>query len=124
MRLHSQLNLRNYMRMTDPSSSLSKHVSYELQWRIQGRPPLFLDQTEARRAEKRFFGDRRPPSPPPRLFLKVWIRHCIISNYPFQPSSSLPIRASFCTFSVIYPFVSSFKRLFVCFTQFGGVSTV
>ena len=35
------------------------------QWRIQGRdppppPPLFLDQTEAQRAEKKFFGDRRP----------------------------------------------------------------
>ena len=88
-------------------------------------PPLFLDQTEARRAQKRFFWrPPPPPPPPPPLFLKVWIRHCIISNYPFQPSSSLPIRASFCTFCVIYPFVSSFKRLFVCFTQFGGVSTV
>ena len=73
MRLHSQWNLRNYMRMTDPSSSLSKHVSYELQWRIQEGPPLFLDQTEARRAEKRFFGDP-PPTP---LFLKVWIRHSL-----------------------------------------------
>ena len=33
-----------------------------LQWRIQGRGlvPLFLDQTEARRAEKSFFGDRAP----------------------------------------------------------------
>ena len=107
MRLHSQLNLRNYMRMTDPSSSLSKHVSYELQWRIQGTPPptLFLDQTEARRVEKRFFGDRSPPPPFPTLL-------------------SLPIRASFCTFCVIYPLVSSFKRLFLCFTQFGGVSSV
>ena len=27
-------------------------------------PTLFLDQTEARRAEKRFFGDRPPPPPP------------------------------------------------------------
>ena len=41
------------------------------QWRIQGRgqgdvpPPLFLDQTEARGAEKNFFGD-----PPP--YLRVW----------------------------------------------------
>ena len=46
-------------------------------WRIQGRgpggpalSPLFLDQTEAPRAEKIFFGDR--PLPP---YLKVWIRH-------------------------------------------------
>ena len=55
-----------------------------LQWRIQGRGlvPLFLDQTEARRAEKSFFGDRAPSylwvwmTTPPHLYLKVWIRHC------------------------------------------------
>ena len=43
-------------------------------------PPLFLDQTEARRAEKFFDAapslshglDDRPPHP----YLKVWIRHC------------------------------------------------
>ena len=47
-------------------------------------PSLFLDQTEARRAEKNF----RRPSPPPHfnagsgwpaptpLYLKIWIRHC------------------------------------------------
>ena len=47
--------------------------------------PLFLDQTEARRAKKHFFGrppppppiskdldDRHPPPLPP--YLKVWIR--------------------------------------------------
>ena len=28
-------------------------------------PTLFLDQTEARRVEKRFFGDRSPPPPLP-----------------------------------------------------------
>ena len=51
-----------------------------IQWRIQGRGPggpglpLFLDQTETRRAEKNFFGDRPPLSkglddltPPPSL---------------------------------------------------------
>ena len=38
--------------------------------------PLVLDQTEARRAEKKFFWDR-PPSPP---YLKVWIRHWTIYN--------------------------------------------
>ena len=51
-------------------------------------PPLFLDQTEARRAENFFW---RPP-PLPRLclrvwmtvpplppYLKVWIRHCAAS---------------------------------------------
>ena len=48
------------------------------------RPPLFLYKTEARRAEKSFFGDRAPslskglddrlprPSPP---YLKVWNHH-------------------------------------------------
>ena len=43
--------------------------------------PLFLDQTEARRAEKNFFGDR-PPLPeglddrlPPPHYLKVWVHH-------------------------------------------------
>ena len=53
-----------------------------IQWRIQGRVPggaglpLFLDQTETRRAEKNFFGERPPPlskglddldTPPPPL---------------------------------------------------------
>ena len=45
------------------------------------RPPLFLDQTEARRAEKNV-GDRPPPLPYLRVwmtglpsFLKVCIRH-------------------------------------------------
>ena len=40
------------------------------QWRIQGRarpPRLIVDQTEARRAEKIFFGDRAP------AYLKVWM---------------------------------------------------
>ena len=39
-----------------------------MQWPIQGRglgglppPPLFSDQTEARRAKRNFFGDRAPP---------------------------------------------------------------
>ena len=63
----------------------------KMQWQIQGRgpgggappSPLFLDQTEARRAGKFFFfspgpplsqglDDRPPPQPP---YLKVWIRH-------------------------------------------------
>ena len=42
-------------------------------------PPLFLDHTEAQKAEKNFFGDH-PPSPPPSkglddrapTYLKVW----------------------------------------------------
>ena len=35
--------------------------------------PLFLDQTEVRRAEKIFFETGRPP------YLKVWIRHWKLS---------------------------------------------
>ena len=34
-------------------------------------PPLFLDQTEARRAEKYLGGTASPPH------LKVWIQHCL-----------------------------------------------
>ena len=55
------------------------------QWRIQGKgpgtrpppPPLFLDRTDAQRAEKIGGGGdppyRWPPLPPPS-YLKVWIR--------------------------------------------------
>ena len=52
-------------------------------WRIQGRglggppPPLFLDQTEVRRAEKMFFGDWASP------FLRVWM-----NPPPYPPSLS------------------------------------
>ena len=35
-----------------------------------GRPPLFLDQTEARRAEKMFF--ETAPPPPLLPYLSVW----------------------------------------------------
>ena len=43
--------------------------SIPVQWRIQGEgpggaPPLFLDQTEGRRAENFFFWDRPPPPTP------------------------------------------------------------
>ena len=53
--------------------------------RGSARPLFFLNQTDARRAEKKIFGDRatplskglvdRRPSPPLSLYLKVWIRH-------------------------------------------------
>ena len=39
-------------------------------------PPLSLDQTEARKAEKKFFGD-----PYPSPYLKVWICHCKRGNW-------------------------------------------
>ena len=46
-----------------------------MQWRIQGGgglPPLFLDQTEAQRAEKNFFAYRTPPP-----YLRFWISELI-----------------------------------------------
>ena len=48
-------------------------------------PPLFLDQTEARRAEKNFL-ETPPPLPKglddfPPPYLKVWIPHCFV--FPF-----------------------------------------
>ena len=52
--------------------------------------PLFLDQTEARGAEKTSFGDRPPPvtsrpgwpaGPPPLPYPKVWISHWIIRQW-------------------------------------------
>ena len=65
--------------MADPGEGL----------RGPGAPPLFLDQNEARRAEKKFSEagpllisgsgwpacPPAPPPPPPPLYLKVWIRH-------------------------------------------------
>ena len=70
-----------------------KKANYEMhdelninQWRIQGRGPgeqllLIFRINEARRAEKKFFGDSPPLSqplddrlPPPHSYLKVWIR--------------------------------------------------
>ena len=38
-------------------------------------PPLFLDETEARRVENIFFQTTTPPPP----YLKVWIRYCLES---------------------------------------------
>ena len=42
-----------------------------------GSPPLFLDETEVRRAKKIIFGDRSPLSkgmddPPPPLISRIW----------------------------------------------------
>ena len=53
-------------------------------------PPLFLDQTVARRAEKIFFWNPPPPPPSPHPYLKVWILHWIIQN------SKLKMRIKYC----------------------------
>ena len=50
-------------------------------------PHLFLDQTEALRAEKNFCWDWPPPPPYLRVwlpvppYLKVWIRHCVALHF-------------------------------------------
>ena len=49
---------------------------------------LFLDQNEAQRAEKKFFGDQPPDLP----YLKVWIRHCILNSY-YSPVPLKPLLA-------------------------------
>ena len=58
----------------------------------KGGPPLFADQSEARRDEKNFFLDRSHPpylriwmNGPPPPYLKVWIRHCYDLVYRTQP---------------------------------------
>ena len=58
------------------------------QWRIQGRgpgarPPLFLGQSETRRAEKIRVWMTPPPPPPP--YPKVWIRHCLVCESNAHP---------------------------------------
>ena len=44
------------------------------------RPPLFLNHTEALRAEKKIGGGGLPPLYVRSLF-KVWIRHCLGVNF-------------------------------------------
>ena len=50
-------------------------------------PPLFLDQTEVQRAEKKIFFEtesppaRPSPRPPPPPYLEVWIRYCLLLLY-------------------------------------------
>ena len=62
------------------------------QWRIQergpgGPPPFFLDQTEARRAENIFLGDRSPP------YLRVWMTP---TPPPPQHTTLSPLRLITC----------------------------
>ena len=60
------------------------------QWRIKGMgpedpvppPPLFLDQTEAGRAEKKFFWDPPPPLPLSEgMDLPLWSKPRYISTF-------------------------------------------
>ena len=62
---------RKLPKLTPALFILSTKLYFTLQWQIQGRgpgglPPLFLDQTEVQRAEKKF-GETSPP------FLRVWM---------------------------------------------------
>ena len=85
-------------------------------------PPLFLDQTEAQRAEKIFLGHRPAPlsqgldDPPPPLYLKVWFRRCLHTHSPHRIH-----RAPLLRFlpSFIQPAIESFSlsiwiHLFLC----------
>ena len=64
---------------------MKREMQQRIQWGARPLPPLFLDQTEARRAEKKFGGTTNPPptfpylriwmTPPQPAYLKVWIRH-------------------------------------------------
>ena len=58
---------RKLPKVTPALFILSNKLFFTLQWRIQARGPvhpLFLDQTEAQRAEKKFFGGAAHPLPP------------------------------------------------------------
>ena len=72
---HDQVKLVNKKYL--PRFSVVQN-NFSLQWRIQERgprgpsPPLLLDQTEVRRAEKLFLDTALPPPPPPR-YLRVWM---------------------------------------------------
>ena len=64
------------------------------QGQIQGRGPgarrpLVLDQTEARRAEKPFFGDHPPP-----LYLRVWMSSPPLISRSGSASGNLRVRCS------------------------------
>ena len=67
-----QVSLKNRVHLAPGTLvSIPARLYETCQWRIQGpgvrAPPLFLDQTEDRRAEKTFWGDL--PSP----YLRVWM---------------------------------------------------
>ena len=80
----------------DPFTGKGHHLYLSLiyepttspQWRIQGRgpgarTPLFLGQSEVRRAEKIRVWMNRPPPPPP--YPKVSIRHCLVCQSNAHP---------------------------------------
>ena len=62
-------------------SHINSGRSREGAWGTCSPPPLFLDQTEAQKAKKKFFGDHPPPPLSKGLddraptYLKVWIQH-------------------------------------------------
>ena len=47
----------------------------------RGGPPLFLDQTEARRAKK-YFLETTPLPPPPSPYLRIWMTHLELGFFP------------------------------------------
>ena len=66
-------------------------------------PPLFLDQTEARRAQKKFFGDQASPfskgvdDPPPHPHLSEGLHpalFCVIITLPQSKGCKLDLHVS------------------------------
>ena len=92
------------------------------QWRFHGRgpggggrpPPLSLDQTEVRKAEKKFLGD---PSPSP--YLKVWIYHCKRGNWEtkfhdlYKVACVASVSVQFHLGSACWPFRGMLRMLFI-----------
>ena len=94
------------------------------QWRIQGRgqgdlpsPPLFLDQTEARGAEKNFFGD-----PPP--YLRVWMTPPFFSEGLDPPLKHNEIRIEILEEAFPIPHLSQVGKKLLTTSQHDPVSLI
>ena len=63
-------------------------VNYQNLQETSPCPFLFLDQTDAQRAENIFWEQPHPLSQGlddrPNLYLKVWIRHCFVISFVYQ----------------------------------------
>ena len=77
-------------------------------------PPLFLDQTEARKAEKCFFGDH-----PPFTYLRIWMIGPPLSEGLDPALTRLySIFHTKCTFFAYLPFVNGIplkEEIFISF---------
>ena len=90
------------------SSPANGNEQCRIQGKARGPPPLFLDQTEARRADKIIFWDHSPPffsgsgwPPPPPPYLKVWIRHWWKQHQKSRFCPTRNLTGTICYWSVI-----------------------